>query len=251
MIVTGASAGIGWATARALAQAGANVVLTARRRERLERLAAVLAGYPGERLVVAGDIRDEAFAQALVARTVDRFGRIDVLINNAGIGHRSAIATMPTEDIHTVLDTNVRGLLYATRAAVKQMKQQHSGRIVNVSSIVSHQPMPQDGVYTASKTAVNYLSRNLRMELRPFNIGVTLVYPGRTQSEFGEARLGRKGNQRIGPDPVPAHRVAHKIVAALRQERDEVYITWYDWLFVQTARLFPGLLDWVLGHFSL
>ncbi|MFQ5421069.1 MAG: SDR family NAD(P)-dependent oxidoreductase [Anaerolineae bacterium] len=247
-LVTGASAGIGRATAVALAQAGANVVITARRDDRLRELAAELADYPGERLVLTGDIQSEAFTQTLVGETATRFGRLDVLINNAGLGHHSLLADMPIADMRTIFDTNVFGLMALTQTAVSLMKRQGHGHIINISSIVSQRPLPNSGVYTASKTAVNFLSRSLRMELRRDNIRVTLVYPGLTATEFAQARLGRKGGNRFGLKGIPPQRVARKILHAIRYGREEVYITPTDWLFTHFCRLFPRSSDWIVNH---
>lgn len=246
VIVTGASAGIGKATVELLAQAGANVVVTARRSERLDEVVARLEMYPGRRLAAPGDIREEAFAHDLINQTMATFGRVDVLINNAGLGHRSLLSEMPLSDARTIFDTNVLGLLYTTQAAVIQMKQQNYGQIVNVSSIVSQRPLVDNAVYSASKTAVNFISRSLRMELRPYNITVTLVYPGLTATEFAQARLGRPGGNRFGLNGVPAERVGRAIVNAIAYGRTEIYVTLFDWLFVHFNRLFPGTMDWIV-----
>ncbi|RMH00657.1 MAG: SDR family NAD(P)-dependent oxidoreductase [Chloroflexi bacterium] len=245
VVVTGASAGIGRATAEWLAERGANVVLTARREARLQDLAQEYRQWPGERLVIPGDIRDETFARDLIHQTVDYFGRIDVLVNNAGLGHQSPIAEIPAADVRTILETNVLGLLYATQTAVSYMKKQNSGQIINVSSIVGQQPLPNRGIYCASKTAVNFITRSLRMELTNTPITVTLVYPGLTATEFGQARLGDKTNQTIARG-VPARRVAQAIGKAIQKRRTEVYVTPYDWLFVHLTRLFPRTADWII-----
>ncbi|MFQ5400185.1 MAG: SDR family NAD(P)-dependent oxidoreductase [Anaerolineae bacterium] len=248
IIITGASAGIGRATAVLLAQKGAKLVISARRADRLAQLVDELAAYPGRRVALPGDIRQEAFADALIGRAVTEFGKVDVLINNAGLGHRSRIADMDSADIRTVFDTNVMGLLYATRAAVTQMKQQGRGQIVNVSSIVGQRPLPDNGVYCASKTAVNFLSRTLRMELRPYHITVTLVYPGLTATEFAAAKLGQPGSNRFGVKGISAERVGKAIVKAIQHGRTEVYVTWFDWFFTHINRLFPRTIDWIVGR---
>jgi short-subunit dehydrogenase len=248
VIVTGASAGIGRATAVSLIQSGAHVVITARRETRLQELATQLADSPGTVSIISGDIQDEAFARQLVAHTVTEFGRVDVLVNNAGLGHRSRLVDIPLTHMQTIWNTNVMGLMAATQAAVAQMKQQGSGQIINVSSIVGQRPLPGSGVYCASKTAVNFLSRTLRMELKPDNIIVTLVYPGLTATEFGTSRLGEKGSNRFGLKGIPAERAAQAIVNAIRYGRTEVYISWYDWLFTHANRLFPRLIDWGISR---
>lgn len=248
VIVTGASAGIGRATAMALAQSGAHVVAVARRAQRLDTLASDLRSAPGRVLPLAGDIREPDFARQLVAATVGAFGRVDVLINNAAIGHRSALADMPDADVATLFDTNLMALLQLTRAVIPPMRQQGGGHIVNVSSIVGERPLPNSSLYCASKAAVNSLSRSLRMELRPDKIRVTLVYPGLTATEFGHARLGQKGTNRFGLRGAPPQRVAAGIVSAIRHGRDEVYISPLDWLFVQLNRHFPIASDWLVGR---
>ncbi|MCL4264848.1 MAG: SDR family NAD(P)-dependent oxidoreductase [Anaerolineae bacterium] len=250
ILITGASAGIGRATAVALAQSEANVVLIARRQERLDMLVDELAAYPGQRLALAGDVGDEAFAQMAVAQTLTTFGRLDVLINNAGLGHRSHLTDMPATDMRRLWDTNVMGLLHFTQAAIPTMKQQGGGHIINISSIISQRPLPHMGLYCASKTAVNFISRALRMELRPYHIRVTVVYPGRTQSEFGNALLGEKGANPTRLARVSADRVAHAIVKAIATGKIEVYITWTDWLFTHGNRLFPRGTDWLVERIA-
>lgn len=248
VVVTGASAGIGAATVECLAQAGANVVITARRAERLAQLVDRLAVYPGRRLAVPGDIRDESFAHTLLAQTVAEFGHADVLINNAGLGHRSSLADVPAEHMRTILDTNVLGLMYATQAAVPYMKSQGRGQIINISSLAGQRPLPYRGMYCASKTAVNFLSRGLRMELRPYHIIVTLVYPGLTATEFADARLGEPAGAPFGLRGIPPERVARAIVKAIRYGHTEVYVTLYDWLLAHINRLFPRTIDWLLSR---
>jgi short-subunit dehydrogenase len=245
VVVTGASAGIGAALVRQLAQRGAHVVLTARRLERLQALVTELAPFPGERLALPGDIQDEAFCRALIGETVARFGRIDVLVNNAGLGHKSDLAEMPADDARTLIGTNLYGLLFASQAAIAAMRRQGHGQIINVSSIVGQRPLPNNALYTASKTAVNFVSRALRMELRHTPLIITSVYPGRTRTEFDQAKLGGVTQRRGG---VSADRVAIAICRAIEKPRREVYITLYDWLFTHLNRLFPHTTDWLFGR---
>ncbi len=250
IIITGASSGIGRATAVAAAEAGAHVVLVARREERLTELAEKLTTRVGERLVIAGDIRKAAFAAEIVQKTLANLGRVDVLVNNAGLGHRSLIVDMPPDEMQTLWETNVLGLLYLTQASLRQMQKQGQGHIVNVSSIASQRPLPNSALYCASKTAVNFLSRSLRMECKAYNIKTTTIYPGLTQTEFGLVRLGKKGTNRLSLNGVPPERVAKKIIQALRNGNKEVYINWYDWLFVQLNRHFPRTTDWIVARLS-
>ncbi|MEM7115493.1 MAG: SDR family oxidoreductase [Chloroflexota bacterium] len=243
VIVTGASAGIGRATAVSFAQAGATVVVTARREPRLETLMSELAQYPGEHLAVVGNIQKEAFAQALISQVVDELGRVDIVVNNAGVGQQHSVANIPSSALETVFKTNLFGLIYVTQAAVAQMKRQGGGHLVNVSSIVGQRPFPQGAVYSASKTAVNFISRGLRMELRQHNIRVTTVYPGLTATEFAQARLGEPADNRFGLRGVKPERVAKAIVKSVQNGRSECYATWFDWAFTHLNRLFPRTLD--------
>jgi NAD(P)-dependent dehydrogenase (short-subunit alcohol dehydrogenase family) len=250
VIVTGASAGIGRATAIALAAAGAHVVASARRDDRLQDLVTESANLPGRLLAVAGDISRESFAHELVNRTIGEWGGLDVLINNAGVGHNSLLSEITAEQVQAIWNTNVNGLLWATQAALPHLKKQRRGQIVNVSSIVGQRPLLHSAVYCASKAAVNALTRSLRMELRPYKVTVTLVYPGLTQTEFFQARLGNRGRPRGLFLGVPAERAAGAIVRAVRYRRTEVYVTWYDWLFTHLNRLFPRTTDFLAGRLA-
>ncbi|NJN54655.1 MAG: SDR family oxidoreductase [Anaerolineae bacterium] len=245
IILTGASAGIGRATAVALAQSGAHVVLVARSAERLDALVTELAGYAGQRLAIAGDVGDESLAETVMQQTIATFGKVDVLINNAGIGHKSSLAEIRPADMRRLLDTNVLGLLYLTQTAVTQMQNQGYGHIINISSIVGERPLPNMGLYCASKTAVNFISRTLQMELRRSSIRLTIVYPGRTASEFGERLLGEPSSNWSSLARVPAERVAQAILKAIHTGKAHVTITWLDWLFMHISRLFPRTTDWL------
>jgi short-subunit dehydrogenase len=243
IVVTGASAGIGRSIAAHLVQHGANVLATARRAERLEQLAQEVRGEKGVFVYLAGDIQSEAFCHALIAEAVERFGRIDVLINNAGLGHSSKLSEISAEHLQTIFDTNIRGLLFTCQAAIPQMKTQGVGQIINVSSIVGQRPLINSGMYCASKTAVNFLSRSLRMELRRHNITVSLLYPGLTATEFHVSTLGGRPPRRIGG--ISPQRVANVTLKAIQRRREEIYVTWYDWLFAHANRLLPRTLDHV------
>jgi short-subunit dehydrogenase len=251
IIVTGASAGIGQATAAALARAGAHVVLSARRAELLQQLARDWQHLPGRRLVIAGDISQEEYARELVEQTVREFGRLDVLVNNAGIGQYSHLADFATADIQAIWDTNVMALIHTSQAAIVHFKRQQGGQIINVSSILGQRPLIHSSIYCASKTAVNFISRSLRMELQPHQITVTLVYPGATATEFHQARRGQAHDRHYAAISVKPERVARAIVKAIKYGRTEVYVTGYDWLFTHLNRLFPRTFDWLFRMLNL
>ncbi len=181
-VVTGASSGIGESTARLLVAAGCNTVLVARREDRLERLAAQL----GERaLPTPADITDPAACEALVERAVERFGSLDVLGNNAGLGINGSISEGDPADWRTMLDVNVLGVLYATRAAVRHMLERGSGHVVLVSSLAGRRvPRAESTVYAATKHAITAVAEGLRMEVGERGVRVTSVEPGLVRTKF-------------------------------------------------------------------
>jgi NADP-dependent 3-hydroxy acid dehydrogenase YdfG len=184
-VVTGASSGIGEATVRALAAEGAAVVAGARRKERLDGLVEEVAKEGGKATAVSCDVTDEEQAQGLVQRAVEEYGRIDILVNNAGVMLLSNVGKGLSDQWRTMFEVNVLGLLYATEAAIRVMKEQGSGHLVNVSSVAGRKvTRTSNGVYAGSKFAVNAISEGLRQELIEDNIRVTIVEPGAVATEL-------------------------------------------------------------------
>lgn len=183
-IVTGASSGIGAATAIALAEQGAKVAIAARRGDRLESLAQQIRGSGGEVLSIVADVSDEAQVQDLIAQTKTQWGRVDILINNAGVMLLGMIDGANTEDWRRMMNINVLGLMYATHAVLPIMKAQGQGHIVNISSVADRVANAGSGVYNASKWAVNAFSEALRKEVYKDNIRVTIVEPGLVATEL-------------------------------------------------------------------
>lgn len=184
-IITGASSGIGEATARRLAESGARVVLAARRVERLEALAADIERREGAALVAPTDVTDERSVQRLARTALDAFGRIDILINNAGIMPLSPIAKLKVEEWDRMIDVNIKGVLYCVAATLPTMLEQGSGHIINVSSVAGRRPFPSGTVYSATKFAVRAISQGLRLELSPIEgIRVTDIEPGVVATEL-------------------------------------------------------------------
>ena len=216
-VVTGASSGIGEATARLLAKVGCNVILAARREERLNALAAEL----GEGALAAPtDVTDPADCAALVARTVERFGSLDVLINNAGLGLYGSVAEGNPEDWRKMFDVNVLGVLYVTRAAVRQMLRQGAGDVVFVSSLAGRRVPRADGtVYAATKHAVNAVAEGLRMDVHEKGIRVINVEPGLVRTEFPESSYPSAEEYYAEKEysPLEAEDVAAAVVYALNQ----------------------------------
>ena len=183
--MTGASSGIGEATARLLAQNGCNVVLAARREDRLKSLAAEL----GEgALAVPTDVTDPAACEALVSRAVEGFGSVDILVANAGLGLYGSIADGEPEDWRRMFEVNVLGVLYATRAAVRHMLGRGSGDVVFVSSLAGRRvPRAEGTVYAATKHALTAVAEGLRMDVHGKGIRVINVEPGLVRTEFPES----------------------------------------------------------------
>jgi len=186
-IVTGASSGIGEATAEALAAEGAAVAVAARREERLRGLASRIEERGGRALVVATDVTDRAAVEALVERTRDELGEVDVLVNNAGIMPLSFVKNLHVDEWERMVDVNVKGVLYGTAAVLPGMMERRSGHIVNVSSVAGRRMFPAGSVYCATKFAVTAFSEGLRMELSPeYGIRVTSIEPGAVATELAD-----------------------------------------------------------------
>jgi NADP-dependent 3-hydroxy acid dehydrogenase YdfG len=182
--VTGASSGIGEATALACARAGAAVALAARRTERIEALAQRIVADGGRAIAVATDVGEEAQARAFVERTHAELGRLDVLVNNAGTMLLGPIESAPTEEWRRMIHANVFGVLYCTHAALPLMREQGAGHIVNVSSVAGRVARQGSGVYNLTKFGVGAFSESLRQEGVAIGVRVTLIEPGAVSTEL-------------------------------------------------------------------
>lgn len=187
IIVTGASAGIGEATARRLARGGAKVVISARRPDRLEVLARAIDPSGANVLAVAGDVTSDADRRKLVAATLEKFGRIDGLVNNAGYGTRGPVEIAPVEVIRKNFETNVFSLIALTQLVLPAMRERGTGCIVNIGSVAGKVARPLSSIYDSTKHALEALTDGLRGELKPFGVRVTLIRPGFILTEFVEA----------------------------------------------------------------
>ncbi|MDP9410753.1 MAG: SDR family oxidoreductase [Actinomycetota bacterium] len=216
-VVTGASSGIGEATARLLAREGCNVALAARREDRLKSLAAQL----GEgALAVPTDVTDPAACEELVSRAVERFGSVDVLVANAGLGLYGSIPDGDPEDWRRMFEVNVLGVLYTTRAAVRHMLERGAGDVVIVSSLSGRRVPGADGtVYAATKHALTAVAEGLRMDVSGRGVRVINVEPGLVRTEFPESSHGNADRYYAERDhsPLEAEDVAAAIVYAVGQ----------------------------------
>jgi NADP-dependent 3-hydroxy acid dehydrogenase YdfG len=185
VVITGASSGLGEAAARALVENGARVVLGARRIERLESLAAELNLPAGA--VLQTDVTDHTQVQALVDRAIELHGRLDVIINNAGLMPHSPLNRRKIADWDQMIDVNIKGVLYGIAAALPIMQAQKSGQIINVASIAGHKVSTNNAVYSATKHAVRVISEGLRQEVKPYGLRTTIISPGPVATELTQS----------------------------------------------------------------
>ncbi|SNC65199.1 NADP-dependent 3-hydroxy acid dehydrogenase YdfG [Hymenobacter gelipurpurascens] len=184
VVITGASSGLGEASARLLAKEGAKVVLGARRVERIEALAQEITQNGGQALAVETDVTNHQQVQRLVDAAVQQFGRVDVIINNAGLMPQSLLERRKIEDWDRMIDVNIKGVLYGIAAVLPYMQAQKSGHVINVSSVAGHRVGPAGAVYSATKHAVRVISEGLRQEVKPYNIRTTIISPGAVDTEL-------------------------------------------------------------------
>ncbi|TGE22723.1 SDR family oxidoreductase [Hymenobacter metallicola] len=224
IVITGASSGQGEATARALAEQGATVVLGARRRDRIQALADEITGKGGKALAVQTDVTDHAQVKALVDAAVQQFGRLDVLLNNAGLMQQAPLEKLKLDEWDNMIDINIKGVLYGIAAALPHMKEQKSGHIINVSSVVGHKVSAGGTVYSATKFAVRALSEGLRQEVKPYNIRTTIISPGAVATELTnsitdpESAAGMRGFYEAYA--IPADSFARTVIFAMSQPED-------------------------------
>ena len=184
VVITGASSGLGEATARLLSAQGAIVVLGARRVERIQATVDELTASGGKALAIPTDVTDPNQVQRLVDAAVQTYGRIDVMINNAGLMPHSPLERRKIDDWNRTIDVNIKGVLYGIAAALPYMQQQKSGHFINVSSVAGHKVRPNNAVYAATKHAVLAISEGLRQEVKPYNIRTTVISPGAVATEL-------------------------------------------------------------------
>jgi NADP-dependent 3-hydroxy acid dehydrogenase YdfG len=187
VVITGASSGLGEAAARLLAAQGARLVLAARRAERLQSLTKAVTADGGQALAVTTDVADRGQVQALVDGAVKAFGRVDVMLNNAGVMPQSLLERLKVDEWDRMIDVNIKGVLYGIAAALPVMKAQSSGHFINVSSVAGHRVGPGSTVYAATKFAVRALSEGLRQEVKPYNIRTTVISPGAVATELPDS----------------------------------------------------------------
>jgi short-subunit dehydrogenase len=250
-IITGASSGIGQAVARELAEESANVVLASRNRKKLEALALDLVSFPGRTLVVPTDVTDRLAVEALVRKTAEQFGAVDILINNAGAGLFAPIAGGNPENMRRLFDVNFWGAINCIQAAVPYMQAQGRGHIVNVASIAAKVSPPYMGMYSATKFALSAVSDSLRSELAGTGVAVSTIYPGLTSTSFMENMTQEVEVPALPPVArfVDSSVVGHRIVQAIRFGFRDAYVSAEDIAAVAINTIAPQLVDWTMRTF--
>ena len=237
IVITGASSGLGEAAALHLAKKGALVVLGARRVDRIEAIAKQVTESGGNALAVATDVTDLEQVKALVDAAVKTFGRIDVMVNNAGLMPHSLLEKLRVEDWNRMIDVNIKGVLHGIAAALPYFKEQKSGQFVNVSSVAGHKVGVGNAVYCATKYAVRALSEGLRQEVKAYNLRTTIVSPGAVATELPnsitEPEVAKGIHEFYEQYAIPADSFARAVAFAIEQP-EEVDIN--EILFRPTAQ---------------
>ena len=253
VIITGASSGIGAATARRLARDGYCLTLAARRQDELERVAREIETSGGQALVAPTDVRDRAAIQRMVQSTLDHWGRVDVLVNNAGLGHDGHVIHLDPDQVRELMAVNVVAVIECAQAVLPAMMRQSSGHIINVASIAGLISLSGSSLYCASKFAVNGFTDALRREVSRHGIRVTALCPGFVATNFSP-RLrqiaGSRPDMRRLPGVMRPGYVADRIADLIRHPRRRLIIPPGWGMLAAVARAFPWLTDAVLSRFD-
>lgn len=244
-IVTGASSGIGESVARLLSERGAKIVLAARRIDRLKNLSKELPGS----LAVPTDVTDEQSVNRLIRKTMDSFGRIDILINNAGVLLYKPILESDTREIRYVTEVNFFGAVSCARGALSIMKKQGSGVIVNVSSIAGRVAFPNLGYYAASKFALTGFTEALRQEVGKDGIFVCAVNPGTVRTDMTRKILEEAAAKKKNVMPISPERVARAVLWAIEKRKIEVFVPFATRVLYWMHVAFPRFTEWLAWHF--
>jgi len=221
VLITGASSGIGEATARILADAGASLMLGARRTGRLDALVREIQAKGGRAYSRALDVTDRASMEGFVAEAKDRFGRIDVLVNNAGVMPLSPLASLKVEEWDRMIDVNIRGVLHGIAAVLPVMEAQRGGHVVNIGSVGSFEVVPTSAVYSATKFAVRAITDGLRQESE--TIRTTCIYPGVTRSELADTITDETAARAMAEyrrNAIEPEAIGRAVLFAIEQPRD-------------------------------
>jgi len=224
VVITGASSGLGEATARHLSAQGAILVLGARRTDRIESLAAALSASGGKALAITTDVTHCDQVKRLVDAGAQTYGRIDVMINNAGLMPQAPLERLKIDEWERMIDVNIKGVLYGIAAALPHMKRQKAGHFINVSSVAGHKVGQGFAVYAATKYAVRALSEGLRQEVKPYNIRTTVISPGAVATELPNTATDPDSADRVrkfyADVAIPADSFARAVAFAVSQPEE-------------------------------
>jgi NADP-dependent 3-hydroxy acid dehydrogenase YdfG len=224
VVITGASSGLGEAAARHLSTLGATVVLGARRADRIENLAKEIKNNGGQALAIAIDVTQRGQVKGLVDAAVEQIGRVDVILNNAGVMPLSPIDRLNVDEWDKMVDVNIKGVLNGIAAVLPYMKEQKSGQVINTSSVAGHKIFSGSAVYSATKFAVRALTEGLRMEVKPYNIRTTIVCPGAVKTELlehiTEADVQQANKDYVGAVGISPDSFARVVAFAIGQPED-------------------------------
>ena len=250
VVITGATSGIGRETAREFARAGARVVAAGRREDRLRELVTEIEGQGGSALAVGTDVADAAQVDRLIERTIERFGAVDTLVNNAGMGMAARFEDQSIADFRRVMEVNFWGAVYACKAALPRMRAQASGGlIINISSIMGKRGLPYETAYCASKFAMAGFSEALRTEVMAQGIDVSTIFPGAVESEIWETTENRTGLDMASVLPkFPARELARIIVQDARVPQPEIVMALDAQVVDFLNTVAPGIMDFMLGQ---
>ncbi len=238
-VITGASSGIGWALARALAAQGCKVGLVARRREQLAALAAEIEKSGGIAAYAVGDVSERQQALDSIHEVAGRLGPVDLLVANAGVGAPTTVEPLNVGDVEKMFRVNVLGVVYSLEAVLPQMLERRSGHLAAVSSLAAYKGLPGESGYTASKAAVNVFMDGLRVQLRSKGVAVTTICPGFVKTPMTEV------NEFKMPFLMSAEQAAERIVAALKRKRKVYNFPWQLAFMMKLSRWAP---DWLLDR---
>jgi len=251
VFITGASAGIGKACAHEFYRHGYSVVLFSRRKDRLESIINDLKQIrpEGEALAFPGDVTDRIRVFEVIRETLERLGQIDVLINNAGAGLNSFFETMDPKDFQDLFNLNVMGIFHCTQAVIPIMKQQRSGQIVNVTSVIGKRGVPSRSAYCMSKFAVEGFSESIRSELEPYGIEIIVARPARTDTEFFDTETkGKKFLESMRAYRMPVEKVSQEIYKAVSRHKRDVTISFGGKFLVFISTVAPKLVDQIVAR---